>query len=212
MRESESGEGIGLVLLVALALGVFVALVAAGGAVVWQRQRAAVQAEAKLAAAAAAAADRQARAAAQQQAQARQAGADRPLPSSSNDREAIDTAIIAILRTQERAWNSGDIDAFMEHYWKSDNLTFSSSGKVTRSWQGTLENYRRRYPTRADMGTVAFENLEVTSLGPEAALVLGHWQLDRASEPLRGNFTLVFRRIDDRWVIIHDHTSRSEEE
>jgi ketosteroid isomerase-like protein len=40
------------------------------------------------------------------------------------------------------------------------------------------------------------------------ALVHGQWKLDRQSEPVSGNFTLVLRKIDGRWLIVHDHTSR----
>jgi beta-aspartyl-peptidase (threonine type) len=97
----------------------------------------------------------------------------------------------------------------MESYWKSEDLTFSSGGKLTRTWRGTLENYKERYPSRGDMGKLSFINLEVTLLGAEAALVLGEWQLSRESQDLGGNFTLVFRRLGDKWVIVHDHTSRT---
>ena len=120
-------------------------------------------------------------------------------------------AIRAVIDSQAAAWNRGDIDAFMEHYWKSDDLTFSSDGKTTRGWQATLDRYRRRYPTREAMGHVTLSDFEITPLGDSAAFVLGQWKLDRASEPISGNFTLVVRKIDGRWVIVHDHTSRLEE-
>jgi beta-aspartyl-peptidase (threonine type) len=121
---------------------------------------------------------------------------------------AIRAALEAVFRAQQEAWNRGDIGAFMEHYWKSDELTFSSGGKTTRGWKATLNRYRERYPTREVMGLVTFSDLEITPLGDSAALVLGEWKLDRASEPVAGNFTLVVRKIDGRWVIVHDHTSR----
>jgi uncharacterized protein (TIGR02246 family) len=117
--------------------------------------------------------------------------------------------IRAVLAQQAEAWNRGDIDAFMEHYWKSDELTFSSGGQTTRGWKSTKENYQRRYPTREKMGRLTFSQLEITPLGNEAALVLGRWRLER-EEPVGGNFSVVFRKIDGRWVIIHDHTSREE--
>jgi ketosteroid isomerase-like protein len=124
----------------------------------------------------------------------------------ADDRSEIET----VLSTQAADWNRGDIDAFMEHYWKSDELTFSSRGQTTRGWTGTKENYKRRYPTREQMGQLKFSQLEITSLGDSAALVLGRWQLMREQSPVEGNFTLVFRRIDNNWVIIHDHTSRAD--
>jgi beta-aspartyl-peptidase (threonine type) len=121
---------------------------------------------------------------------------------------SIRAALEAVFRAQQDAWNSGDVRAFMEHYWKSDDLTFSSGGKTTRGWQATLDRYRERYPTREKMGRLTLSGLEITPLGDAAALVLGQWKLDRQSEPVQGNFTLVLRKIDARWVIVHDHTSR----
>ena len=95
----------------------------------------------------------------------------------------------------------------MQPYDRSSDLTFSSGGKVTRGWQSTLDGYRKRYPTREDMGRLTFGDLEITELGDQAALVLGRWRLDR-QEPIGGTFTLVFKKKSGRWRIIHDHTSR----
>jgi beta-aspartyl-peptidase (threonine type) len=128
--------------------------------------------------------------------------------SSTGQDDSVRAAVESVLRAQEEAWNQGDVDAFMEHYWNSEELTFSSEGKTTRGWEATLNRYRERYPTREKMGTVKFSNLEITPLGNSAALVIGQWNLDRESEPLSGNFSLVVRKFDDRWLIVHDHTSR----
>ena len=118
--------------------------------------------------------------------------------------------ILAVLHKQAESWNAGDVERFMQYYWKSDQLTFSSGGSVTRGWAETLANYRRRYPTPERMGKVRFEAVEVIPLGAEAAMVLGEWHLERVPDALHGNFTLVFRKIDGRWLIIHDHTSRAD--
>ncbi|MEQ8790126.1 MAG: nuclear transport factor 2 family protein [Pirellulaceae bacterium] len=124
---------------------------------------------------------------------------------------AYQRAIKQVLDTQAEAWNRGDIDGFMQHYWKSDDLTFSSGGKTTRGWNATRENYRRRYPTAEKMGRVSFRDLEFQALGESAALVLGRWKLDRQKESFGGGFSLVFRRLDGKWLIVHDHTSRDAE-
>ncbi len=128
--------------------------------------------------------------------------------SATEGHAAVRAAAEDVVRAQEKAWNEGDVDEFVKYYWKSDDVTFSSGGKVTRGWTATANNYRERYPTREAMGRVTFSNLETTPLGDEAALMLGEWKLDRADEPMVGKFTLVFRKVDGRWVIIHDHTSR----
>ncbi|MCP4783763.1 MAG: DUF4440 domain-containing protein [Fuerstiella sp.] len=122
-------------------------------------------------------------------------------------RTDVATQTKSIIEKQAEAWNRGDIDAFMEYYWKSESLTFSSGGRTTRGWQATKDGYHKRYPTRDQMGLLTFTDLEVTPLG-DAALVLGRWHLKRDAEPIGGNFSLTFRLIDGRWLIVHDHTSR----
>lgn len=122
--------------------------------------------------------------------------------------QAVQADVETVLRRQEAAWNRGDVDAFVEHYWKSDDVTFSGGGKITRGWTATRDRYRERYPTRDTMGQLTFGNLEVTPLGDAAAMVLGEWALARDKDPVGGNFTLVMRKVDGRWVIIHDHTSQ----
>lgn len=119
-------------------------------------------------------------------------------------------AIRSILQAQQQAWNAGDIDQFMAFYWKSDDLTFSSGGKVTRGWQATLNGYKQRYSTRQHMGVLDFSNLEITMLGRASALVLGEWKLTRDTGDIGGKFSLVLREIDGQWLIIHDHTSKGE--
>jgi beta-aspartyl-peptidase (threonine type) len=132
-------------------------------------------------------------------------------PSLTAESDSIGAAVETTLRAQEDAWNRGNIDAFMEHYWNSEDLTFSSGGATTRGWEATLNRYRERYPTREQMGRLTMIGIEITPLGDSAALVLGQWSLERESEPVSGNFSLVVRRFDDRWLIIHDHTSRLSE-
>jgi ketosteroid isomerase-like protein len=132
--------------------------------------------------------------------------------SSVTSADSIPAAVESILRAQEDAWNKGDIEAFMEHHWNSEGLTFSTVGKTTRGWSETLARYKERYPTREQMGRLKLSGLEITPLGGSAALVLGQWNVERESGPISGNFSLVVRKFEDRWLIVHDHTSRLAED
>ncbi|SRR5258708_6944507 len=116
-------------------------------------------------------------------------------------------AIKAVLTNQQEAWNRGDVDAFMQGYWPSDTLRFASGAEVTYGWKTTLERYKKRYPDKAAMGTLAFSDLDVTVLAPDAAVVFGRWELTRAKDKPHGLFTLIFRKTSEGWRIIHDHTS-----
>ncbi len=115
--------------------------------------------------------------------------------------------IRAVLDAQAQAWNRGDVDAFMEGYWKSEKTEFVGSEGLFRGWQAVLERYHKAYPGRQAMGRLTFSGLEITLLAPDAALVLGNWQLEREHDRPGGVFTLVFRKFPEGWRIIHDHTS-----
>jgi ketosteroid isomerase-like protein len=117
------------------------------------------------------------------------------------------TAIEALLEAQSAAWNRGNIDEFMTGYWNSEATTFAGSNGVSRGWEALRERYHRNYADRATMGTLVFSKLEVTELAPDAALVLGHWRIERPSGPVGGVFTLVLKKFPEGWRIIHDHTS-----
>lgn len=127
-----------------------------------------------------------------------------PAPQSTTSGEAAE--IIKVLELQRAAWNRGDILEFMETYWKDDRLTFSGGGQTMRGWQATLQRYQKSYP-REKMGQLRFDQIECELLAPDAALVLGEWHLDLQGERKDGNFSLVLRKIEGRWLIIHDHSS-----
>ena len=124
---------------------------------------------------------------------------------------SAESEIRAMLDAQVTAWNRGDIEGFMTGYWKSDKTTFLGSGKVTRGWQGLLERYKKGYPDKKAMGTLAFSELEINLLGRDAAFIIGNWQLEREKDgkPDRtgGVFTLIARRFPEGWRIVSDHTS-----
>lgn len=129
--------------------------------------------------------------------------------ADSNDSDPVVAEIESTLTTQMNSWNNEDLDGFMQTYWKSDNLTFSSGGKTTRGWQQTLDNYKTGYPS-GKMGQLSFDNLETTILSADAALVLGQWHLKFPEKNRDGNFSLVLRNLEGQWKIIHDHSSRLE--
>jgi uncharacterized protein (TIGR02246 family) len=134
--------------------------------------------------------------------------AQEPAPTQPSGEHAADReAISTVLRAQQSAWNRADVDAFLEGYWHSPKLTFSGSNGVARGWDAVRARYKKNYPDRAAMGQLNFSDLEFRFLGPDAALVLGKWRLQREKDELGGVFTLVWQRFPDGWKIIHDHTS-----
>jgi uncharacterized protein (TIGR02246 family) len=118
-----------------------------------------------------------------------------------------DVEIRRLLEAQQNAWNNGDIEGFMEHYWKSDSLRFMTQEKVTKGWQQTLDRYKKGYPDRQSMGALEFDIISIEQLCNDAALVTGHWLVTSRNERNEGHFNLLWRKKNGRWVIVLDHTS-----
>lgn len=125
-----------------------------------------------------------------------------------------DTAAIrTVLERQQAAWNRGDIESFMaEGYWQSSELSFYSAGRVSKGFDSVLAGYIRRYREGgAETGQLDFSELHIDVLGPDAAMVRGHWAVDfRTKTDVGGLFTLILRKTDGAWRIVHDHTSSDE--
>ena len=129
------------------------------------------------------------------------------LPLFAQTGETGPAQIRRLLEMQSSAWNRGDIAGYMDGYWKSDSLLFTSGGTVSRGWQATYDKYSRKYDTKEKMGTLSFSGIEVMILSEHSAWVLGRWELKRAADHPHGVFTLVLRRFPGGWRIVHDHTS-----
>jgi len=119
------------------------------------------------------------------------------------------TDVRAVWTAQVEAWNRGDLENFMVGYWKSPDLVFFSNGTETRGWQATLDRYRARYQADGkQMGTLDFPQLEILTLGPEAALARGRWRVKMPDgKESSGMTSVVFRRLPEGWRIVHDHSS-----
>ena len=123
----------------------------------------------------------------------------------SDDAEVV--AITALLERQDEAWNRGDIDAFMNGYWRSPELRFASGGDVTRGWDETNARYHRVYATPDLMGRLVTSDYEIVLLSTDAAIAHGAWLLERVSDRPSGLYTLVLRKIDGEWLIVSDTTT-----
>lgn len=122
--------------------------------------------------------------------------------------QADEKEILAILARQETDWNRGDIPSFMVGYWESDSLSFTGAKGVTYGYRPVFENYLKRYPDRAAMGTLTFTVKRFFFLGEGVAQMIGNFRLQRPSVgDAEGYFTLIWKKIDGKWVITSDHTS-----
>ena len=115
--------------------------------------------------------------------------------------------ILQVLEKQRISWNEGNINAYMEGYWKSDSLRFIGKSGITYGWEATLERYKKAYPDKETMGTLKFEVISLEAINAATAFMIGKWGLERKRDSVSGHFTLIWKKINDKWLITTDHSS-----
>jgi ketosteroid isomerase-like protein len=142
------------------------------------------------------------------------AGCQSAKPVAATQQQTIvqDQAIAEVkqvLVEQSEKWSAGDLEGYMQGYWKSDSLLFVGKSGLTYGWQQTLDNYKRGYPDVSAMGKLTFDLKEVRPLSADNILVVGKWHLQREATKgnLEGHFSVIFQRFAEGWKIIADHSS-----
>ena len=128
------------------------------------------------------------------------------LPLAAMQKSQIERDLIRIHELQKKAWNEGNIEGFMAHYWKSKKMTYQSGDTRLMGWDALLDRYNKVYP-KGNMGTLEFSDLIVHVLSNDSAYVLGKWQLKTDTWTRQGLFTTILKKMEDGWKIIHDHSS-----
>jgi uncharacterized protein (TIGR02246 family) len=129
-----------------------------------------------------------------------------PAPAAARGQTAD---VLAVVQKSADDWNRGDLAAFVQCYEQSPDTTFVGT-EVSRGTAAILGRYRRNYPDRDHMGTLTFSERHARPLGPDLAIVTGRFHLERKAGSggnKNGIFTLVLRKAEAGWRIIHDHTS-----
>jgi ketosteroid isomerase-like protein len=129
-------------------------------------------------------------------------------PAQHNSATA-EASVRDMLAAQSACWSQGNLDCFMQDYWKSDSLLFVGKNGLTYGWQKTLDNYRKSYPDPAAMGKLTFDLKEMRSLSSDHMLVVGKWHLQREAElgDLQGHFSILLKHFPEGWKIVADHSS-----
>ena len=131
---------------------------------------------------------------------------------SENTKNAIQNpeelyAIKTMLKTQQTCWNNGDIDGFMQGYWNSENLIFTSlNHKPAYGWENTLKRYKNSYPNKESMGELKFKIINLELISKTSATLKGEWTLIREKDQPNGLFWLDVEKIDANWLITKDST------
>ena len=129
------------------------------------------------------------------------------LPFFAQAQNEDEQAITRMLTAQVAEWNKGSIDGYMKGYWENDSLLFIGAHGPRYGYKETLKKYKEAYPDADHMGTLISTVKSMKRLSPEYYFIVGSWALKRKAGDVSGSYTLLFRKIAGKWVIVVDHSS-----
>ncbi len=113
-----------------------------------------------------------------------------------------------LLESSADAWNRGDLEGFVGDYARDSGTTFMAGGTVQYGFDWIYGNYSGWWDLGDERDSLRFESVAARALGSDHILATARFVLFRGdSVTASGPFTLVWRRIEGEWKIIHDHTS-----
>lgn len=127
--------------------------------------------------------------------------------TATSEPRSPEDVIRAVLRARAAAWNEGNLDAFMETYWRNDDLKFVSGASVNKGWSAAMRRYRDEYGRTGGLGLVEYDRMDVSMVTDDVAVVSGRYNLTRGEASEAGTVSLVLRQMDGLWRIVHDHTN-----
>ena len=131
-----------------------------------------------------------------------QASAGAQTPANPDEAEIRD-----LFARMEAAWNRGDFRGYMAGF-ENPGVVFVSNGRIQADWQATLDHYIRDYggaPERR--GALHFYDMHIEMLAPDAAMLIGHYHLEKPEHPQEGINTRLMRKINGHWLIAMNHVS-----
>jgi uncharacterized protein (TIGR02246 family) len=116
--------------------------------------------------------------------------------------------IIAVLDHGARAWDAGKLDEFLSDYLPDSSTTFITKTRTLHGIDAIRGVYAARFAPGARRDSLHFENVEVDVLAPDVVNTIAWYVLTRGdSVTERGPTSLVMRRVNGHWRIVHDHSS-----
>jgi len=127
--------------------------------------------------------------------------------------------LLPLLLKYEQAMETGDLETFGELFWHDERLTvfWPCPERAFRidgwsQWQSSLKGFTSLV-SKLPPGAVNMEIRQPSiNVMEDVAIVTCHWVLtmptpEGGSQVMQGRSTDVWKKIEENWVIVHEHQS-----
>ena len=139
-------------------------------------------------------------------------------PMVTASTEAVEE-LMPLLLKYEQAFETGDLETLGELFWHDERLTvfWPCPERAFRidgwsQWQSSLKGFTSLV-SQLPPGAVNMEIRQPSiNLMEDVAIVTNYWVLtmlipEGGSQIMQGRSTMVWKKIEEKWVIVHAHAS-----
>ena len=114
-------------------------------------------------------------------------------------------AILNVMREEERVWNAGDIEAYVNLYAPLDSTRMILTKGVAAGKPAILAFYKKYWP-KERMGTLTLESESIEIISKKFAYVTGYFHVDLPDgKKVDGRFSGLMIKLKGRWYLYTDH-------
>ncbi|PWV56368.1 DUF4440 domain-containing protein [Chitinophaga sp. S165] len=115
-------------------------------------------------------------------------------------------AILAVMREEERVWNAGDIEAYVNLYAPSDSTRMIYSTGAVYGKDSILAFYKKYWP-KERMGQLTLDGARLERLSKRYYYVSGFFHVKSPDgKMINGRFSGLMKKIRGKWYLYTDHS------
>jgi uncharacterized protein (TIGR02246 family) len=115
-------------------------------------------------------------------------------------------AILAVMREEEKAWNSGNIEAYVDLYAPEDSTRMIYSTGAVYGKDSILAFYKKYWP-KERMGQLTLDGERLERLSDNYYYVSGFFHVRYPDgRSINGRFSGLMKKIKGRWYLYTDHS------
>jgi uncharacterized protein (TIGR02246 family) len=115
-------------------------------------------------------------------------------------------AILEVMRQEERAWNSGNIEAYVDLYAPHDSTRMIYSSGAVYGKDSILAFYKKYWP-KERMGQLTLDGERLERLSKDYYYVSGFFHVRYPDgKSINGRFSGLMKKMKGRWYLYTDHS------
>ena len=115
--------------------------------------------------------------------------------------------ILAVLRQEEKAWSSGDVEAYVELYAPLDSTRMILKKGAAMGKENILAFYKKYWP-KVKMGTLTLDGEQLERISKKFYYVTGYFHVKYQDGKMQdGRYSSLMIKLRGRWYLYTDHSS-----